>query len=556
MIGGIHNMKNIISVLSAISIASACHVPALAQKFTPADWAQSSFDKMISMKALPDDILSQDYTTSISRRDFAELIHYSYNAFTGENFVTESSHKFDDMPMEDKSVSAMYAMGIMQGDENNEFHPNDNITRQETAIVISNFYKVLNDSPLSIDTSILDNFLDCNQIAHWARDYVASVVKAEYMGDYDDGEFHPMDNVTIEQAVAMISRMDNLHDKKQAVSDSQPDNTVSKPNNSSSSSGSSGSSASKPSGGGSSSSSSGGSASKPSGGGSSSGSSGGSASKPSETIPPATPTPEHTPPPPNDNISKPTDSNENANYTLAAKCFAKDKLLSITWNKITNAGEYTITVTESRNHKRSGDIEPYTKKYTTSNTFIDIPSAPGRTYKITIASGNISDSIEFVTPKISNDKTYFTLPNTMEEAELLMKEIEVNVWKINSRGEKYASTTSFTVHKDIADIVYDVFQEIFEGDEKFPILWVGGYAWRGGKSEHNWGMALDINPDQNYCIYTSGAVVGDFWLPYENPYSITPYGDVINAFENHGFTWGGDAWSGNVDYMHFSYFGT
>ena len=131
----------------------------------------------------------------------------------------------------------------------------------------------------------------------------------------------------------------------------------------------------------------------------------------------------------------------------------------------------------------------------------------------------------------------------MEEAELLMKEIEVNVWKINSRGEKYASTTSFTVHKDIADIVYDVFQEIFEGDEKFPILWVGGYAWRGGKSEHNWGMALDINPDQNYCIYTSGAVVGDFWLPYENPYSITPYGDVINAFENHGFTWGGDAWS-------------
>ncbi len=528
-------MKKITAILSALSVASLCPVSVFAQQYFPADWAKASFDKMISMRAVPKTILSQNYAHSISRRDFAELIHYSYNAFTEEDFNTETHHSFNDMSVPDASVSAVYALGIMQGDENNEFHPQDNITRQETAVVISNFYKVLNDDALTVDTAVLDNFNDCNNIAYWARSYVASVVKAGYMGDYDDGEFHPQDNVSIEQAVAMISRMDNLTENKQVSVTPSPDNTDSKPSGGSSS---------------------GGSSSKPSGGGSS-----GEFATPAPDAGVPTPTPSITPTPGNptakpESTSKPNGTNTETNYTLSAKCVEKNRSLSVSWNKITNASKYTITVTETRNHKRSDDIEPYTSKYTTENTSIDIPTAPGRTYKITVSAGDIKENLEFSTNKIINDKSGFILPGSMEEAAALMKEIEVNVWKINSNGEKYASTTSFTIHKDIADVVYDVFQEIFEGDEKFPILWVGGYAWRGGKSEHNWGMALDINPDQNYCIYTSGAVVGDFWLPYENPYSITPYGDVINAFENHGFTWGGDAWSGNIDYMHFSYFGT
>jgi hypothetical protein len=78
----------------------------------------------------------------------------------------------------------------------------------------------------------------------------------------------------------------------------------------------------------------------------------------------------------------------------------------------------------------------------------------------------------------------------------------------------------------------------------------------GRLSEHNYGTAIDINSNENYCLYTNGTTVGSFWKPYENQYSITPYGDVITAFERRGFTWGGDAWNNPKDYMHFSYFGT
>ena len=108
----------------------------------------------------------------------------------------------------------------------------------------------------------------------------------------------------------------------------------------------------------------------------------------------------------------------------------------------------------------------------------------------------------------------------------------------------------------IADSVKAVFEEIYEGDEKFPIKDLGAYAWRGGTTEHNSGTAIDINYNENYCLYKDGSSVGSHWKPYEDEYSITPYGDVIRAFEKYGFTWGGDAWSNPKDYMHFSYLGT
>ena len=137
-----------------------------------------------------------------------------------------------------------------------------------------------------------------------------------------------------------------------------------------------------------------------------------------------------------------------------------------------------------------------------------------------------------------------------------MLEVSVPVWKMKADGTKYASSAQLVVHDAIAEKVVLVFTEIFNADEQFPIKDLGGYSWRGGKSEHNWGTAIDLNANENYCIYKDGTAVGEGWFPYENPYSVTPYGVVVNAFEKYGFTWGGDAWSNPKDYMHFSYLGT
>jgi ribosomal protein L37AE/L43A len=140
------------------------------------------------------------------------------------------------------------------------------------------------------------------------------------------------------------------------------------------------------------------------------------------------------------------------------------------------------------------------------------------------------------------------------QAKKNMKTIKIKVWNI-SNNKKVTKTKSITVHKNIASTVQKIFDEIYNGSEKFPIYSVGGYSWRGNssKSEHNLGLAIDINPNENYMINGKKILAGKFWKPGKNPYSIPKNGDVVKAFEKYGFKWG--HWGNKHDYMHFSYFG-
>ena len=147
---------------------------------------------------------------------------------------------------------------------------------------------------------------------------------------------------------------------------------------------------------------------------------------------------------------------------------------------------------------------------------------------------------------------------TAEEAEANMVEIAVPVWRLQSDGTKTTGTAYLQVNKNLAPIYEAIFEEIYNGDEKFPIKDVGCYSWRTG--EHSQGTAVDINWDENMeaTINADGSLTpttGSHWSPGEDPYSIPEGGDVYNAFTKYGFSWGGNAWSSKRDYMHFSYFG-
>lgn len=155
--------------------------------------------------------------------------------------------------------------------------------------------------------------------------------------------------------------------------------------------------------------------------------------------------------------------------------------------------------------------------------------------------------------------------SSQDEASAHMVRVTFPVWKMNGI-RKVSSTASIWINSALADEVVQIFTEIYNDPEQFPINSVGGYSWRGdtSSSEHNPGCAIDINPNENYQIRYGNVVVGSFWNPSQSVYSIPENGSVVRIFEAHGWSWGGDAWagyttpstSGNHDYMHFSYFGT
>lgn len=136
--------------------------------------------------------------------------------------------------------------------------------------------------------------------------------------------------------------------------------------------------------------------------------------------------------------------------------------------------------------------------------------------------------------------------------------ISVQVWDFadSSHTTKITKNISLQVHENIAETVKAIFAEIYAGDEKFPINYAGGY-YTSTQSEHNPGLAIDINADSNYYCKPDGtAVVGSHWDPENDPYSIPEGGDVDQAFANHGFRRGIYWNSGYRDYMHYSFFGT
>ncbi|MEE1013477.1 MAG: S-layer homology domain-containing protein [Clostridia bacterium] len=177
-----------------------------------------------------------------------------------------------------------------------------------------------------------------------------------------------------------------------------------------------------------------------------------------------------------------------------------------------------------------------------------------KTYSETLASGEAAEKEARIFP--SGNK--FT---SAEEANAKMSEVTVNVWKVDDAGKYYTSTLTFKIHEALKADVIAIFDEIYNSPVKAPLKDVNAYSWRnamssGTYSDHNYGVAIDLNYNENYCVYASGTVVGSFYDPGNSIYSFPSDGVVVQTFAKYGWLWGGNAWvNGTVDYMHFSYLG-
>lgn len=146
------------------------------------------------------------------------------------------------------------------------------------------------------------------------------------------------------------------------------------------------------------------------------------------------------------------------------------------------------------------------------------------------------------------------IPTTREGIQKYLVTIQVPI--TTKQGKK--TTTSLTIHKDVANEVKSVLQKA--QDAGFKVYEVQGFSWRNisgssKMSQHSLGLAVDINVNENYCVYPDGKIdAGKFWDPSKSEYSIPSNGVLVNSFKGIGWGWGGE-WSSKKDYMHFSYTG-
>ena len=175
-------------------------------------------------------------------------------------------------------------------------------------------------------------------------------------------------------------------------------------------------------------------------------------------------------------------------------------------------------------------------------------------------TGTVSGSAISVANGTREEKLAYLFPNGVptSESELSTYMTDATVAMTTRSGVK--TTGTITVHRAVVADVQEVFQAAQNAG--FKIYEAYGYNYRemnnggsGRLSHHSYGIAIDINVDENYSHRGSTVYAGSFWDPARSEFSIPRGGVLYNAFIAKGWKWGGD-WSGNYqDYMHFSFTG-
>ena len=125
--------------------------------------------------------------------------------------VTE---KADELPFTDVKenmwytdiLRRMYAANIMIGSEK-MVRPDENITREDTAKVLSN---VIDYLKLDVNSALATEYADVAQISDYARESVARLSQIGVLNGFENGNFMPKNHLTRAQSMAVIYRLISL----------------------------------------------------------------------------------------------------------------------------------------------------------------------------------------------------------------------------------------------------------------------------------------------------------------------------------------------------------
>ena len=96
------------------------------------------------------------------------------------------------------AVDALTTLGVVNGDDNGKFNPENTVTRAEFAKMVVEALGAGSEAASSTDTK----FVDAKD--HWAAGYIEVGVAKAFINGYDEKTFGPDDQVTYAQAVKML----------------------------------------------------------------------------------------------------------------------------------------------------------------------------------------------------------------------------------------------------------------------------------------------------------------------------------------------------------------
>lgn len=170
-------------------------------------WAEESIKKLASTGIISGDGKGSFNPSGNSKR--ADVVIMLIKLLGLENYYV-SDNDFLDV-FEDKYyfnyVSTAKYFGIVNG-SNGYFNPENNISRQDTMVMVSNILKQL-DISLDTNSASLQNFSDFNEISEYAKESVSILVNLGIING-SNGQINPKNPVTRAEMSIIISKLYDL----------------------------------------------------------------------------------------------------------------------------------------------------------------------------------------------------------------------------------------------------------------------------------------------------------------------------------------------------------
>jgi uncharacterized repeat protein (TIGR02059 family) len=195
--------KRFLAVVVALCLGFQLWLPAVTAAGitdTTEHWAQVHIEKWISdglITGYPDGSFKPD--NSITRAELVTLVNRAFDIPDNNSTSSFSDVKPSDWFYGD--VMSGQAAGYISGYPDGTFRPNNPITRQEAAALITN---LLDLDPG--DANAINAFADKQSIDDWAKPGISGVVSQGIMNGFPDKTFGPRKNITRAETVVTLDK--------------------------------------------------------------------------------------------------------------------------------------------------------------------------------------------------------------------------------------------------------------------------------------------------------------------------------------------------------------
>ena len=177
------------------------------------NWAAPTMKAAVENRLIPNDYYFNPYVDDMSRpmtrQEFAAVALQLFDVMGGilpmgtqeRDSYYEGEH-FEDVY--DENVEMAYLLKIVDGTGDTTFSPDETLTREQAATMLSRVWTALGKTvPAATTTTFADNAA----ISGWAKTGVAFLASNGIVDGMGDNKFEPRKNLSIQEAMTMAERM-------------------------------------------------------------------------------------------------------------------------------------------------------------------------------------------------------------------------------------------------------------------------------------------------------------------------------------------------------------